>query len=309
MNRLQANLCLLCVTLFWSMEPVLFKCIPSGVPAFATACVTSCTGALLILGAFHLRILAACRINTCRLMFGCLGLALLSALYNTLYLAGMKYFDVASGAFTFCMTVVILPVVLMSIRRRISPETWISVLLVFLGILLALGPSLKGEQLPGLGLMGVGCLLRAVGIVMLSDMTRRHDPIAVAALLEFFAGLLSLVGWLWEDPRLFLGLPASRSLVASWAIYSYFVVAISQAINVFAVRRVTPANATTVYSLEIVFSVAWGVILPSDIVDRVRLSPVIVLGLVLVVAGSLAEILDFHKNRSQHENAGREGAT
>ena len=37
MNRLQANICLICVTLCWSMEVVLYACIPEGVPAFATS--------------------------------------------------------------------------------------------------------------------------------------------------------------------------------------------------------------------------------------------------------------------------------
>ncbi len=41
MNRLQANLCLLCVTLCWSSEVILYACIPAGVPAFATTCVTA----------------------------------------------------------------------------------------------------------------------------------------------------------------------------------------------------------------------------------------------------------------------------
>ena len=31
MNRLQANLCLLCVTLFWSSEVIIYSCIPEGV--------------------------------------------------------------------------------------------------------------------------------------------------------------------------------------------------------------------------------------------------------------------------------------
>ncbi len=306
MNRLQANLCLLCVTLCWSMEAVLYKCIPAEVPAFATSCVTSCVGAALLLVAFYRRIWEACRANTFRLFSGCLTLAVISAVYNTLYLIGMKSFDVASGAFTFCMTVVILPVVLLTIHRRISPETWVSVLLVFLGILLALGPSLKGEQLPGLGLMGVGCLLRAVGIVILVGMAKRHDPLALATLLELFAGVFSLFGWLWQDPRLFWGLPGSRSLIASWAIYSYFIVAIAQALNVFAMKRVTAANATIVYSMELVFAIAWGALLPAAVVDRVQVTPTILLGMVLVFTGSVAEIFDFRKRRSQHEGTGME---
>ena len=61
MNRLQANLCLLCVTLCWSAEVVLYACIPKGVPAFATSCVTSFTAAALLFFPFRTRIAAAVR--------------------------------------------------------------------------------------------------------------------------------------------------------------------------------------------------------------------------------------------------------
>ena len=59
MNRLQANLCLLCVTLCWSAEVVLYACIPDGIPAFATTCVTAFVGAALLFVPFRARLAAA----------------------------------------------------------------------------------------------------------------------------------------------------------------------------------------------------------------------------------------------------------
>ena len=293
MNRLQANLCLLCVTLCWSAEVVLYACIPDGVPAFATSAVTALAGAVLLLAPFHRRVVGELKASGWRFAAAVFGLAALSAAYNTLYLYGAKSFDVASGAFTFCMTVVILPVVLLTMRRRVEPGTWVSVVLVLAGIVLALGPSVRASQAPGLGLMGAGCLLRAVAVVGLADAAKKHDPIAVAILLEGFAALISFAGWAAEDPRLFAGLPSSRTLVAVWAVYSYFIVAFAQTLNVFAMRRVTAANATIVYSVEIIFSIAWGALLPAGIVDHVALTPRLALGAALIVAGSVAEIADF----------------
>ncbi len=306
MNRLQANVCLICVTMFWSMEVVLYACIPEGVPAFATTCVTSVAGALLLLAAFHRRALAALRKNWRSLLQGTLCLALLNTTYNTMYLCGLKSFDVTSGAFTFCMTVVVLPVVLLSIRRRIGLETLLSVVCVGTGIVLALGPSLQGEQLPGLALMGGGCLLRAIFIVMLADMAKKHEPLAITVFMGLFAGIIALVAWFWQDPHLFFSLTFSRTLIASWAIYSYFVVAISQAFNTIAMSRVTATNATVVYSLEIVFSIIWGACLPENIITPVRLTPSILLGAVLIILGSLAEVLDVRGKRKEFESLKQE---
>ena len=301
MNRLQANICLLCVTLCWSAEIILFACIPAGVPAFATTCATTFAGSALLAVSFRRRVAAALRSGGRKFPAYALLLAALSTSYNTLFLVGVKSFDVASGAFTFCMTVVVLPVVLLSLRRRVAPATWISVVLVLSGICLALGPALRRTHLPGLAIMAAGCLLRAVHIVLLADLVKRHDPIAVAVLVQGFSSVLALGGWAVQDPRLFAGLPVSRALVAAWALYAYFVVAFAQSLNVFAMRRVTAANATVVYSVEIVFSLLWGVFLPEGIVERVVLTPTVAIGALLVVAGSVAEIADFRGLRRAAE--------
>jgi len=283
------------------MEVVLYSCIPEGIPAFATSCVTSFAGAFLMGAAFYKRLLAALRNDWRSLMKGSMFLALLCAIYNTMFLCGLKSFDVTSGAFTFCMTVVVLPVVLLSLRRHIGMDTLLSVVCVGTGIVLALGSSLQGEQLPGLALTGGGCLLRAVLIVKLADMAKKHEPLAIAICLAFFAGLFSMVGWFWQDHHLFFSLPVSRTLIASWAIYSYFIVAIAQALNTLAMRRVTATNATVVYSLEIVFSIIWGTILPENIITPVHLTPWILLGAALVIIGSLMEIIDVGGKRAKRE--------
>ena len=136
MNRLQANVCLLCVTLCWSAEVILYACVPAGVPAFATTCVTSLAGAALLAVPFRRRVAAALRGGGWRFALAGLGIAALSAAYNTLYLFGMKSLDVASGAFTLSMTVVVLPVVLLTMRRRVAAETWLSVALVLGGVVM-----------------------------------------------------------------------------------------------------------------------------------------------------------------------------
>ena len=48
MNKLQANLCLICVTMLWSTEVIIFACIPDDVVPFATTSITNIIGALLL---------------------------------------------------------------------------------------------------------------------------------------------------------------------------------------------------------------------------------------------------------------------
>ena len=58
MNNMQANICLLAVTLCWSCEVVLLALVPKEVNPFATNCTTSLIAALLLGACFYRRIVA-----------------------------------------------------------------------------------------------------------------------------------------------------------------------------------------------------------------------------------------------------------
>ena len=54
------------------------------------------------------------------MLLNVLGLSLLNIVYNLLYITGLNYFDVSTGAFTLSMTVVVLPVILLTLREKIE---------------------------------------------------------------------------------------------------------------------------------------------------------------------------------------------
>ena len=73
--------------------------------------------------------------------------------------------------------------------------------------------------------------------------------------------------------------------------------AFAQTLNIFAQKKSTPANATIIYSLEIVFSVIWGTVLPASLIDNTVLTPWIIAGVALVVLGNLIEIMPSPKEK------------
>ncbi len=54
------------------------------------------------------------------MLLNVLGLSLLNIVYNLLYITGLNYFDVSTGAFTLSMTVVVLLVILLTLREKIE---------------------------------------------------------------------------------------------------------------------------------------------------------------------------------------------
>ncbi len=303
MNKLQANLCLLCVTFCWSTEVIIFACIPDQVSPFATTSITFLIGGGILFLAFSGRILSGLKQDGRKQLLYCLFLSILNSAYNTMYQFGLKNFDVSTGAFTLSLTVVALPIIMIIRRSQVDRKTWLSSAIVLVGISAALSGVLTGDQLPGLAIISAGCVLRAFYIIKLNEYARKYDPITLSALICICGGLISYFFWMAVQPGTFLALTWSSTVIASLAIYAYFVVAFTITLNLFAQRRASPAGATIIYSTEIVFSVIWGAVMPPNLIDPISITPRLLAGVVCVVAGNLVEIMDISKLRQKRLEA------
>ena len=277
LNKLQANLCLICVTLLWSTEVIIFACIPDSVVPFATTAITSLIGAVLLFLCFFKRITAALKNGGKKLLLTGLFLSVLNCGYNVLYQYGLKEFDVSTGAFTISMTVVILPVILMMKRQNVGKKTWISAMLVLVGIVVSYLGKLGRISVGGLLFLVGGCIIRAYYIIRLNEAAREFDPVPISALIALFVGVIS--------PR----------IIASLFIHAYFIVMFAQTVNIFAQRNATPAAATIIYSLEIIFSLIWGMTMPASIVTPITPDVFMLIGAAFIVLGNLSEIVEFKR--------------
>lgn len=295
MNQFQANLCLLCVTLCWSTEVIIFACIPVSVSPFAVTCVTSLVGGALLLLAFFRRVRAALADSWKRLLRHGLDLGVLNCAYNVLYQFGLKDFDVSTGAFTLCITVTLLPFVMLFQRRRVEKKTWLSAFFVMAGIICASVGAVTRAEVPGLLVITAGCVLRAVFILKLNRYARENDPVVLSVAMSVIIGSIGFGMWFVTQPATFSAIPWSPSVIACLAVYSYFIISFAQTLNVFAQRRAKATDATIIYALEIVFSVIWGIILPPSLIDPVKPTPHLLLGLLFVLLGNLVELVDLKR--------------
>ena len=278
-------------------EVIIFSCIPDSVLPFATTFICNAIATVVLAACFFKRIKREMSKSSKKILLKCLMLGVLNCAYNALFMYGLKSFDVSTGAFTFSMTVVVLPVVLLTMRKSVDIKTWISVVLVLSGIVIALGGNLSQIPYAGLLLMLLGCIVRSVFIVKLNDFAREHDSITLSVFISAFVAVISFVIWFVLQPSTFATIPWSSTIIASLFIHAYFIVAFAQTLNIFAQRRATATESTIIYSLEIVFSLIWGAVLPENLVDRAIPTPFHIIGAVLIVAGSLVEIIEFKGKR------------
>ncbi|HIR00718.1 MAG TPA: hypothetical protein IAA69_00345 [Candidatus Aveggerthella stercoripullorum] len=73
-------------------------------------------------------------------------------------------------------------------------------------------------------------------------------------------------------------------------MHGYFITAFATVVNTFVNARTTADSAAIVYSIEIVFTVSWGALLPATIIEPLTLTPVIVVGCAFVVAGNVISV-------------------
>lgn len=303
MNKLQANLCLICVTLCWSSEVIIYACIPDDMLSFATTAITNAIAAIILSASFFKRVKVELKRASKKLLLRCLLLGVMNCVYNILYLQGLNYLDVSTGAFTFSMTIVVLPVILITMKKNVSKNTWISAALVLAGITVALGSNFANTQILGILIMLLGCIVRAIFIVKLNDYAKEYDAVSLSVFISVFVTVISFIIWFILQPATFGAIEWSGTMIASLFIYAYFIIAFAQTLNIFAQKRATAAGATIIYSLEIVFSLIWSAILPETLTDRMVPTPFHIIGALLIVAGSLVEILNLGGRRRKITNA------
>ena len=67
---------------------------------------------------FWRRVVGSLREGGLRFVFAMLGLAVMNAVYSTHFIEGLRMFDPAESAFVSCLGVVVMPIVMMAMRRR-----------------------------------------------------------------------------------------------------------------------------------------------------------------------------------------------
>ena len=296
------------MTICWSSEVVLISIAPETVNPFAHMCITSLIGAVLLTACFRRRVIAAFKAERTVLARRITLLAALNTSYNILAFVGLEYFDVSAGAFTFSMVVVVLPVLLLVLRRGVTKRTWLSAAIVLVGVAVALSNTANLTQLPGFAIMMVSCILRAVFIVKLNDYAREHDPLTLSSGMLSANAILSFVPWFIIQPATFFAIPWDPVTITAMFIYGYFVAAMATVLNVYAQRAASAAQSTVIYATEIVFSVIWATVLPAGIIDPVPLTPHVIIGCALIVLGNIVEVFPLSSKGDEEEDEGAASA-
>jgi len=180
------------------------------------------------------------------------GAALMIA--SVLQQIGVGMTTVGKAGFITALYIVIVPLLGLFMRKRITTNVWIGVVLAAAGMYLLC--MTEGLHLERGDLFVFLCAICFSGHILCVDyFSARADGVKLACLQFFVCGILSL------GPAVFLEKPTLSVLTAAWLPILYaglFSSGVGYTLQIIAQRNVPPALASLIMSLESVFSALAG---------------------------------------------------
>ena len=194
-------------------------------------------------------------------------------LSTTLQQVGIQYTTVAKAGFITALYIILVPILGIFLKKRVSFQIWISVVIAIIGLYLL---CMKGSFYLGQGdfLVLICSLCFALHILVIDHFTDKVSGVKLSCIQFFVSGLLSsILMLLFEEPVL-------SEILAAWLPIVYggvFSSGIAYTLQIIGQKGTDPTIASLILSLESVVSVLAGWILLGQ-----ALSPREILGCLLM---------------------------
>lgn len=197
----------------------------------------------------------------------CCGLALCIA--GNVQQIGLYYTSVSHSGFITALYVVIVPLLGLFIKKRITPVMWCCVAASAIGLYLLCIPA------GGFGAINAGDVIVflcavcfAVHILIIDYFSPKVDGVKLSCIQFFVAGIVSLVIAPFADTALGFALPSAADIFSSWVSILYTGVmscSIAYTLQILGQKETEPAIASMILCLESVFALIAGMIILGEV--------------------------------------------
>lgn len=200
-------------------------------------------------------------------------------LSTTLQQVGIQYTTVAKAGFITALYIILVPILGIFLKKRVSFQIWISVVIALIGLYLL---CMKGRFFLGQGdfLMLVCSLCFALHILVIDRFTDKVSGVKLSCIQFFVCGLLScILMFLFEKP-------AVSEILSAWLPIVYagvFSSGIAYTLQIIGQKGTDPTIASLILSLESVVSVLAGwIILGQSLTPREILGCLLMFGAIIL---------------------------
>lgn len=212
-------------------------------------------------------------------MTGGLLCGLMLFLSTSLQQVGIQHTTVAKAGFITALYIILVPILGIFVKKRVSVQIWISVVIALAGLYLL---CIKGGFSIGKGdlLMLLCSLFFALHILVIDHFTERVGGVKLSCIQFFVCGLLSSV------PMMVLEGPEPSQILAAWLPIVYagvFSSGVAYTLQIVGQKGTDPTVASLILSLESVVSVLAGwIILGQSLTLREILGCVLMFGAIIL---------------------------
>lgn len=286
MNKFQANICLITVTMLWATEPIFTANLPHSLPSIAAIAMVSGIAATILFICFYKRVIA----NFSKSMLkDAMHLMVLEAasLYGAHEL--MHGGGVVSCIFLLQINVVVSPFILMLHGVKIPFKKWIGTIIIFIGIIYTVSHYRISFHL--IDVVIFFSIARALWIVRTHRIAPKYDVLSLSCVSELVLFLFTFAIWLCVEPKTFFAIDYTPDILCSIFACGYFLTGLSTIINYYAQRGTTATTASIIYSMDILFTLLSFSYFPSIIMRDVYIGPVAITGCTIVILGQIVSLM------------------
>ncbi|MCR5481384.1 MAG: DMT family transporter [Clostridia bacterium] len=201
---------------------------------------------------------------------------------------GIYYTSVAHSGFITALYVVIVPLLGIFVRKRVTPVLWCCVAASAVGLYLLCIPT------EGFGEINVGdivifaCAVAfAVHILIIDHFSPKTDGVKLSCIQFIVSGILSLIFMPLVDPALGFGITSVDALLDCWMPIAYAGVlssGVGYTLQIVAQKNTDPTVASMILCLESVFALIAGMIILREMMSLREIAGCVIMFIAIVVA-------------------------
>ena len=255
MNRIEANLSLLIITFFASVQYAFLIWVPESVSHFAFMCITNLVGLIMSLFFFfgELFRLDKRQVKQSMILSGEL------VIFNLFLLMGIQGLgSTITNAFLSTNFIFIALIAFLTYKQIPSRETLYGIFTVLAGLLIMAGSELHTLFSMSAFYLTLSNMAFAFYLVSVSEYSSTSNPAIIAMGQMFFCFIFSLILWAFE--ALFMGaafsLPSNPEFWGSVIYVSFFIRGLYGIVQVYAQRYISALSASLIFSTAIIMTMA-----------------------------------------------------
>ena len=289
MNKFKGELCLFLAALIWGSAFIFQKMGMDHIGPFTFGIFRFGIGALALLPVIWIydsvnkkrgRSQVITPINDRQLVLGGLWCGIASFVAGSLQQMGLVYTTAGKAGFITAMNIVIVPILLLFLKRRVSKATWIGIALAAIGLYLLCITDGFTLQL-GDSFVMLCAVAYAFQILLIDHYAEKVDPIKLSCLQFIAASLLSI-------PAAIILETIELGAILDCAIPILYVavleVSVAFTLQIVGQRYTPPAIAAIIMSLESVFAALCGALLLGETMTMREITGCILMFIAFIIS-------------------------